>query len=164
MDKNEKINGATYKGKKILVSKGGKLEYSTDRTKTSFVNEFKELLRKAEAEHQKTPTPIAEKHAGVDLPQNVMDSIVIENVKERIDFEINRISEEISSGTEIDTNELRELRGSLFDNEDLVVDDVDLREEKIKHLENIEVTHWEKKSNEARAEGKERKALLYDAM
>ena len=28
--KNGKINGASYKGKKILIMKGGKMEYSTD--------------------------------------------------------------------------------------------------------------------------------------
>ena len=103
-DKDNKINGVTYKGKKILILKGGKLIYSADKTKAQLVNEFKELLKKADAEHKKTPTPIAEKRAGVDLPQNVMDSIM-ENVMDRINIEVNRIAEEISSGTEIGKNE-----------------------------------------------------------
>ena len=80
--KDNKINGATYKGKKILILRGGELRYSTDKTKAPLVNEFKELLKKADAEHRKTPTPIAEKRAGVDLPQNVMNNI-IENVDDR---------------------------------------------------------------------------------
>ena len=75
-DKSNKINGATYKRKKNLILKDGKLIYSTDKTKAQLVNEFKELLKKADAEHRKTPTPIAEKRAGIDLPQNVMDSII----------------------------------------------------------------------------------------
>ena len=99
-DKDNKINGATYNGKKILILKDGELRYSTDKTKTSLVNEFKELLRKADIEHQKTPTPIAEKRAGVDLPQNVMNNI-IGGVNDRIDSEIDRRFDEISSNTEI---------------------------------------------------------------
>ena len=52
-DKNDEVNGATYKCKKILILRGGELKYSTDKTKESLVNEFKELLRKAQNEHQK---------------------------------------------------------------------------------------------------------------
>ena len=159
-DKDNKINGATYKGKKILILKGGELRYSTDRTKASLVNEFKELLRRADAEHRKTPTPIAEKRAGVDLPQNVMNNI-IENVNDRIDYKINRKFEEISKGTEITDNELRELRGSIFDREKLIVDGMDLREDKIRDL-GTEMKHWKKESDKAKAEGKNNKALLYD--
>ena len=162
-DKSNKINGATYKGKKILILKDGKLIYSTDKTKAQLVNEFKELLKKADAEHRKTPTPIAEKRAGVDLPQNVMNSIM-ENVIGCINIEVNRIAEEILSGTEIDKDELRELRGYLFDKDDMIVDGVDLREETLKHVEAVEIPFIEGKANEAKAEGKERKAALYGAM
>ena len=161
-EKSGKVTGATYDGKEILVLKNGKLDYSK-RTGTSFINKFKELLRKAEADHQKTPAPIAEKRAGIDLPQNVIDSIV-ENVKERLNIEVNRIAEEISSGTTIDANELRELGGYLFDKDDMIVDGVDLREERLKHFETIEIPFIEEKANKARAEGKERKAALYDAI
>ena len=161
-DKDNKINGVTYKGKKILILKGGGLRYSTDKTKAQLVNEFKELLKKADAEHQKTPTPIAEKRAGVDLPQNVMDSIM-ENVNDRIDSGIGRRFDEISSSTEITDNELRELRASLFDNEKLIVDNMDLREDKIKAL-GTEMDHWKKESDKAEAKGKGKKALVYDAM
>ena len=99
-DKDNKINGATYKGKKILILKGGELRYSTDKTKAPLVNEFKELLKKADAKHRKTPAPIAEKRAGADLPQNVMDN-VIENVDDQIDSEIDRRFDEISASTEV---------------------------------------------------------------
>ena len=161
-EKNGKVIGATYKGKKILFLKNGRLIYSTDKTKAPLVNEFKELLKKADAEHKKTPTPIAEKRAGVDLPQNIMDSIM-ENVMDRINIEVNRIAEEISSGTEIHKDELRELGGYVFD-KGMIVDGVDLREETLKHFETIEIPFIKEKANEARAEGKERKAALYDAM
>ena len=157
-DKGNKINGATYKGKKILILRGGELRYSTDRAKASLVNEFKELLKRADAEHRKTPTPIAEKRAGVDLPQNVMNNI-IEDVNDRIDSEIDRKFDEISSSTEITANELRELRGTLYAKED----SIEGGEERIKAL-GIEMDHWEKESDKAKAEGKNNKALLYDAM
>ena len=67
------------------------------------------MLKKAVAEHQETPAPIAEKRDGVDLPQNVMDN-VMENADDRIGSEIDRRLEEISSSTEITANELKELR------------------------------------------------------
>ena len=158
-EKTGKATGASYDGKELLVLRNGKLDYSK-RTSESFINNFKELLKKAEAEHQKTPTPIAEKRAEVDLTQNVVDSIM-ENVDDRIDSEINRRFEEISSSTEITNNELRELRASLFDNEKLIVDNMDLREDKIKAL-GTEMDHWKK--DKAKAEGENKKALLYDAM
>ena len=157
-NKDNKINGATYKGKKILILKDGELRYSTDKTKASLVNEFKELLRRAGAEHRKTPTPIAEKRAGVDLPQNVMNNI-IEDVNDRIDSEIDRRFDEISSNTEITANELRELRGTLYARED----PIEGGKERIKAL-GIEMDHWKKESNKAKAEGKNNKSLLYDAM
>ena len=160
-NKDNKINGATYKGKKILILRGGELKYSTDKTKAPLVNEFKELLKKAYAEHQKTPTPIAEKRAGVDLPQNVMNNI-IEDVNDRIDSEIDRRFDEISSSTEITANELRELRGTLYARED-PIEGIDSSEERIKAL-GIEMDHWKKESDKAKAEGKNNKALLYEAM
>ena len=156
-DKDNKINGATYKGKKILILRGGELRYSTDKTKAPLVNEFKELLKKADAEHRKTPTPIAEKRAGVDLPQNVMDNI-IEDVNDQIDSEIDRRFDEILSSTEITANELRELRGTLYAGEN-----EESGEERIKVL-GIEMDHWKKESDKAKAERKNNKALLYDAM
>lgn len=85
--KNNKINGAMYKGKKILILRNGKMEYSTDRNRTSYVNEFKELLRKANIEHQKTPAAMMEQHVNIDIEQDVADD-VINNVNDRIEDEI----------------------------------------------------------------------------
>ena len=159
-DKDNKINGATYKNKRILILKDGELRYSTDKTKASLVAEFKELLRKADIEHQKTPTPIAEKRAGVDLPQNVMNNIK-ENVGDRLDSEIDRRFDEISSSTEITENELRELRGSLYEKEEQS-EEIPI-EEKLKFLK-IQENHWKGESDKAKAEGKNNKALLYDSI
>ena len=92
-----------------------------------------------------------------------MDSI-IENVNDRINIEVNRIAEEIWSGTEIGKNELREFRRYLFEEDDMIVDGVDLREDRLNHYENTEIPFIEGKENKARAEGKGRKAALYGAM
>jgi hypothetical protein len=42
-----KLNGATFKDVEIVISKNGKMIYSTDKNKESVVNEYKELIRKA---------------------------------------------------------------------------------------------------------------------
>ena len=87
---------------------------------------------------------------------------IIEDVNDRIDSEIDRIFDEVSSSTEITANELRELRGTLYARED-PIEGVDSSEERIKAL-GIEMDHWKKESDKAKAEGKNNKALLHDAM
>ena len=162
-DRNNKINGALYKGKKILILKNGVVRYAnapSDRKMMSLVNEFKELVRKAEVEHERTPAPIAERRAGVNLSQNDMDN-VIENVNDRIDSEIDRRFDEISSSTEITENELRELSGSLYDKEEQS-EEIPIKE-KLKFLK-IQENHWKGESDKAKAEGKNNKALLYDSI
>ena len=83
---------------------------------------------------------------------------IIGDVNDRIDSEIDRKFDEISSSTEITANELRELRGTLYAGEN-----EESGEDRIKALE-IEMDHWKKESDKAKAEGKNNKALLYDAM
>ena len=45
-DKSNKINGVTYKGKKNLILKDGKLIYSTDKTKAQLVNDSRNYLKR----------------------------------------------------------------------------------------------------------------------
>ena len=148
--KNGKINGATYKGKKILILKNGKMEYSTDKSKTQYVNEFKELLKKTHTEHQKTPAALVEKRVGVDIPQYVMNDIT-RNVSDRIETEISDTLSDLRNNVELTENELREFRGIL---------DVkgNSGEEKIKALE-VESKHWKTKAQE---EGNEMKSKLHE--
>ena len=150
--KNGKINGALYKGKKILILKNGKMEYSTDMSKVRYVNEFKELLKKAHAEHQKTPAALAEKHVGVDLTQETMNDI-IDNVSDRIESEIDDVVEGLTTNTEITSNELRELRGIL----NVKGDAGTVKLEAIK----VESEHWKK---EDKKEGDTPKGKLYEAI
>ena len=151
--KDGKINGATYKGKKILILKNGKMGYSMDRSKRQYVNEFKELLKKAHIEHQKTPAALVEKRVGVDIPQNVMDDIS-RNVSIRIETEISDRMEDLSTNTEITENELREFRGILNVKGDS-------GEEKIKALE-VESKHWKTKAQEEETKGNAMKSKLYE--
>ena len=160
-DKDNKINGATYKGKKILILKDGELRYSTDKTKAPLVNEFKELLKKADAEHQKTPTPIAEKRAGIDLPQNVANNIK-ENVMNRIDDEIEKITKKKLPSIEIDENEVRELKSYLTEEENKIVDGVDLRKDKLKSYETVEIPFINDKIKKSK--GNPMKVAFYESM
>ena len=141
-DKNNKINGAKYKGKKILFLRGGKMMYSKDMSKEAYVNVFKEILMKAHKEHQKAPTALAEEHVGVDLTQETMNDI-INNVSDRIESEIDDVVENLTTNTEITSNELREL-GTV-------------KLEAIK----VESEHWKK---EAKKEGDTPKGKLYEAI
>jgi hypothetical protein len=150
--KNGKINGALYKGKKILIMKNGKMEYSTDMSKVRYVNEFKELLKKADKEHQKTPASLVEERVGVDLTQETMDDI-ISNVSDRIGSEIDDAMEDITTNTEITNNELRELRGIL----NVKGDAGATKLEAIK----VESEHWKKESEK---EGDTPKGKLYEAI
>ena len=150
--KNGKINGALYKGKKILIVKNGKMEYSTDMSKVRYVNEFKELLKKAHGEHQKTPAALVERRVGVDITQDTMDDI-IDNVSDRIESEIDDVVEDFTTNTEITNNELRELRGIL----NVKGDAGTVKLEAIK----VESEHWKK---EAEKEGDIPKGKLYEAI
>ncbi|CAB3978151.1 Hypothetical predicted protein [Paramuricea clavata] len=110
-----KINGATFRDVKIIISKNGRMIYSADKNKESVVNEYKELIRKAKIEHSKTPAALVEEQLeqrDLDAPQELMDN-VLENIVERMDDELFSQSEAIGKGTVITENELRELRGIL---------------------------------------------------
>ena len=122
-----------YKGKKILILKNGKMEYSSDKTKSSLDNGFKELLRKAYNEHKKSLTALMEEHTNIDIEEDVADEI-LSNVNGQIDSEI---SDRIDS-LEMSANELRELRGILNVKGNS-------GEEKLKAL-NIETDHWKKEA------------------
>jgi hypothetical protein len=124
------------------------MEYSTDMSKVRYVNEFKELLKKAHGEHRKTPTALAEEHVGVDITQDTMNDI-IDNVSDRIESEIDDVVEDFTTNTEITNNELRELRGIL----DVKGDAGTVKLEAIK----VESEHWKK---EGKKEGDTPKGIL----
>ena len=131
--KTIKLTVLCIKVKKILILKNGKMEYSSDKTKSPLVNEFKELFRKAHNKHKKSLTASMEEHTNIDIEEDVADEI-LSNVIGQIDSEI---SDRIDS-VEMSANELRELRGILNVKGNS-------GEEKLKAL-NIEIDHWKKRS------------------
>ena len=52
------------------------MEYTSDRSKASFVKEFKGLLKKAYNEHQKTLAAMVEQHVNIDIEQDVADDVI----------------------------------------------------------------------------------------
>jgi hypothetical protein len=88
------------------------MEYSTDKSKESAVNEYKELVIKAKVEHSKTSVASVEKQLeqqNLEAPQELVED-VLSNTIERMDDELSNQSEAISSSVVITENELRELR------------------------------------------------------
>ncbi|CAB3990300.1 integrase core domain-containing [Paramuricea clavata] len=153
-----KINGATFKDVKIIISKNGKMIYSTDKNKESVVNEYKELIRKAKIEHSKTPAALVEEQLerqNLDAPQELVDN-VLENIVKRMDDELSNQSEAIGNSTVITENELRELRGILNVKGNS-------GKQKIEYL-GVERNHWKELARIERTAGREQKALLYEAM
>ena len=117
----------------MLVLKNGKMEYSSDKSKSSAVAEFKELLKKAHNEHKKSLSAMMEEHTNIDIKEDDVEDI-LSNVDEQINDEISdRVTRLEMTGTE-----LRELRGIL-----------NVRgnsgEEKLRALD-IEIDHWKKEA------------------
>ena len=90
-----KVNGAEFDNVKIIVQKGKRLVYKEDVKKLAKVTEFKELVEKAELEHQKTPAALIEKTLP-DIPVNtdlersiLLDSI--ENLEHYVDEQVAEI-------------------------------------------------------------------------
>ena len=90
-----KINGAEFDNVRIIVQRGKRLVYTKDAKKLAKVTEFKELVDKAELEHQKTPAALIEETLP-DIPVNtnleqavVRDSV--ENLEHFIDEKVAEI-------------------------------------------------------------------------
>ena len=107
-----KVNGAEFDGIKIIVQKGKKLVYTEDVKKLAKVTEFKELVEKAELEHQKTPAALIEETlpdipVNTDLEQSVLRNS-IENLEHYIDDQVAEIE---ANSVTIDHQKIREFRG-----------------------------------------------------
>lgn len=77
--KDGKINGATYKGTKNLILKNGKMEYSSAKTKTRFVNELRNHSKKAYNEHKRTADSLAGEQVNISadhLNENVISNSI----------------------------------------------------------------------------------------
>ena len=85
-EKGQRVGG--FDGKKIFVRKGKRLVFSEDKKLKSKVNEFKELVKRAEAEHEKTATAVVEEAVpDVTVNEDIANS-VLSNSIERVEGEI----------------------------------------------------------------------------
>ena len=112
MNAKWKVNGAKFDGVKIIVQKGKRLVYTEDVKKLAKVDEFKELVDKAELEHQKTPAALIEETlpdvpVNTELEQSILRNS-IENLEQFIDEKAAEI--EVNSVT-IGREKIREFRG-----------------------------------------------------
>ena len=141
-----KINGAEFDNVRIIVQRGKRLVYTEDAKKLAKVTEFKELVDKAELEHQKTPAALIEETLP-DIPVNtnleqavVRDSV--ENLEHFIDEKVAEIEAkakkiEHKSAT-IGYQKIREFRGVLdmaghnLDNGALKTQEMEFRDAKNK--------------------------------
>ena len=147
-----KVNGAEYDGTRIIIQRGKRLTFTEDVKKASKVNEFKDLVKRAEAEHEKTAIALVEET--VDVSNDELTNSVLRSSVERLNDEITERADEIA--VELAENELRELRGLLAEKrkEYLTI------EEQIENIK-IEENHWRQKSRE---EPDARKEKLYEAI
>ena len=112
VNRKGKVNGAEFDGVRTIVQKGTKLDYTEDVKKGSKVNEFKELVKNAELEHQKTSVALVEDtlddiSVDADLSHSVLQNS-IENLESSIDEKV--VETETRSVT-IDKEKIREFRG-----------------------------------------------------
>ena len=112
VNRKGKVNGAEFDGVRTIVQKGTKLDYTEDVKKGSKVNEFKELVKNAELEHQKTSVAVVEDtlddtSVDADLSHSVLQNS-IENLESSIDEKV--VETETRSVT-IDKEKIREFRG-----------------------------------------------------
>ena len=116
-----KVYGAEFDGVKIIVQKGKRLVYTEDVKKLAKVTEFKELVEKAELEHQKTPAALIEETlpdipVNMDLEQSVLRKS-IENLEHYIDKQVAEIEAKAAKiedkSATIVYQKIREFRGVL---------------------------------------------------
>ena len=112
VNRKGKINGAEFDNVRIIVQKGKRLVYTEDGKKLAKVVEFKELVDKAELEHQKTPAAVVEKTLP-DIPVNTeLERSVVRNSIENLEHFIDeQVAEIEANSVTIDRQKIREFRG-----------------------------------------------------
>ena len=112
VNRKGKINGAEFDNVRIIVQKEKRLVYTEDGKKLAKVVEFKELVDKAELEHQKTPAAVVEKTLP-DIPVNTeLERSVVRNSIENLEHFIDeQVAEIEANSVTIDRQKIREFRG-----------------------------------------------------
>ena len=117
MNRKGDINGAEFDNVRIIVQRGKRLVYTEDTKKLAKVAEFKDLVDKAELEHQKTPAALVEETlpdipVNTDLEQSVVRN-TITDLEHFIDEEVAKIRQRLNNAKEVIS--YKELRDLLMD-------------------------------------------------
>ena len=97
VNRKGRVNGVEYDGTRIIVQKGKRLVYTENVKNTSTVNEFKELVERAEREHGKTGAAVIEEAVpDVTVNEDLANS-VLRNSIERLENEIDEMVANIVS-------------------------------------------------------------------
>ncbi len=144
--KGKKINGAEYKGKKILILKNKKIEYSENRAYAREIADFKKLLENAKKEYEGTVDAEVDKAAGFPLsdePSGRVRESVADSLEDLVLDKYDKISQ-----NDLDKNIEREIKG--IPNVDKNIDYNNLEDQsekdqydaKIAGLK-VDTEHWE---------------------
>ena len=147
-----KNNGAKYKGVKIIVTKGERYEYSSssDRKTTRAIEEFKDTLEKAKAEHENTAIGDTEKQFRDFGVENVSQEDVVSilsSIEEQLSNRLNELEDDVLEVRRggLTKAEVDELIGVLsFDRTGTMSP-----EDQIKTLTEVEIPFWKEKLNQS---------------
>ena len=146
----------------MLIIKNNEYEYSSNIKARSAINEFKELLSKAQAEHPINNEGKIEKtlrDEGIaDPPMELVES-VHQNTLERLEERIEQLTP-ASSTLSLTHSEIREMPGSLHIEEQ----EGQTPEQQIALLEDVEKPHWEQRARTAEEQGKNKRANVLRAV
>ena len=136
-------NGATYKGRKILVLKKGKYEYSANKNAKTVraITDFKATLEKAKEEHSKTAAAQVEEQLEEATFEDV--SSILDEVEDQLSDRLEEIQDEVLEIRRggLTKAEVDVLIGVLsFDKTQKMTPD-----EQIKFLTEAEIPHWKEK-------------------
>ncbi len=144
--KGKKINGAEYKGKKILILKNKKIEYSENRAYAREIADFKKLLENAKKEYEGTVDAEVDKAAGFPVSDEASES-VRESVAGSLEDLVWDKYDEISQ-SDLDKNIEREIKGIPYVDKNIDYDNLEDQNEKDQYDAKIaglkvDTEHWE---------------------
>ncbi len=144
--KGKKINGAEYKGKKILILKNKKIEYSENRAYAREIADFKKLLENAKKEYEGTVDAEVDKAAGFPVSDEASESVresVAGSLEDLVWDKYNEISQ-----SDLDKNIEREIKGIPYVDKNIDYDNLEDQNEKDQYDAKIaglkvDTEHWE---------------------
>ncbi len=126
--KGKKINGAEYKGKKILILKNKKIEYSENRAYAREIADFKKSLENAKKEYEGTVDAEVDKAAGFSVSDEASESVresVAGSLEDLVWDKYNEISQ-----SDLDKNIEREIKGIPYVDKNIDYDNLEDQNEK----------------------------------